>query len=206
MIDPEESLPPTPLAVYPTQVQTSIPTFLSLPTPVPSDLSSLPISSSLAIERVAEDAIEKGTEDADAVHLREQTPISTKQAGSNLPKSLITGVHATIVEDSIPDRLLAGSRNLVTITLLNTGSTAWKQDEGIGISAVSGTASYAPSWQGVSAQSVEKGGAYIFEFTLLTPSIPGEYTLSFQAGKKRSELTSTFGRPYVKRVVVASHL
>ena len=132
-----------------------------------------------------------------------QTPSPTRQKPtSDHPKNFITGTHASIIGDTIPDTLTPGSRTFVSLTVANTGSATWRQDDGIGISAVGETSMYAPAWQLVPIQANNKGGEYALEFSLLSPATPGEYTFSFQAGKRRSELTSTFGRPYTKTVLV----
>jgi hypothetical protein len=132
-----------------------------------------------------------------------QTPTKVpKQPAFETPKNLITGIHATIIGDTIPDTLASGSRTSVSLVIANTGSVAWKQDDGIGVSAIGDTARYAPEWQNVSITKSGKKNEYTLDFSLLAPGFPGEYTFSFQAGKKRLDMTSTFGRPYTKTVLI----
>jgi hypothetical protein len=125
-----------------------------------------------------------------------------KQPASTAPKNFITGLHATIIDDTIPDTLASGSTTSVSLMIANTGSVTWRPDDGIGISAIGDTARYAPEWQNVPVTRTERKHEYILAFSLTAPRFPGEYTFSFQAGRKRPDMTSTFGRPYTKTVLV----
>ena len=125
-----------------------------------------------------------------------------RQIATEAPMKLITGTYATIIGSTIPDTLVAGSKTSVSLVIANTGSVAWREDDGIGISAIGDTARYAPAWLNVPITKNEKKNEYTLDFTLVAPGTPGEYTFSFQAGKKRSDLTSTFGRPYTKTVLI----
>jgi hypothetical protein len=125
-----------------------------------------------------------------------------RQPTSETPKNFITGLHATIIDDTIPDTLASGSTTSVRLMIANTGSVTWKPDDGIGISAIGGTARYAPEWQNVPVTRTERKNDYSLDFSLMAPGFPGEYTFSFQAGKRRFDMTSTFGRPYTKTVLI----
>ena len=130
-------------------------------------------------------------------------PLVTRVPRTQFPRSIISGTHATIISDTIPDVLSPESRNQVSITIANTGSIAWKADEGIGISAVGDTSRYAPEWLPIPASESGKNREYVLDFTLLAPATPGAYTFSFRAEKRREEMTSTFGRPYTKTVIIS---
>ena len=129
-------------------------------------------------------------------------PVMTS-AREQYSKNFLSGTHATIISDTIPDVLAPASRNQVSITIANTGSTVWQPDEGIGISSVGDTAHYAPEWIPLSTKENGRNREYIIPFTLVAPATPGAWTFSFRVEKRRAEMTSTFGRPYTKTVLIS---
>ena len=200
---------PSPSAV-PSPTPETLPA-ISMPTPTQAPLmnqatepTSLIMDIQLPASVPSPSAVPSPTPEAlAAISMPMPTPTQApKQTVSETPKSFITGIHATIIDDTIPDILASGSRTSVRLVIANTGSVAWREDDGIGISAIGDTAQYAPAWQNVPVKRNEKKDEYNLEFSLTAPTAPGEYTFSFQAGKKRLELTSTFGRPYTKTVLI----
>jgi hypothetical protein len=133
----------------------------------------------------------------------EAPPLVIQNPTHSPPRNVISGTHATIISDTIPDVLSPGSRNRVSITIANTGSTAWQSDEGIGVSAVGDTSRYAPAWRTIPSKATGKNREYTINFELLAPATQGEYTFLFQVERRRSEMTSTFGRPYEKKVLIS---
>jgi len=204
---------PTPL-IMEIQFPVSVPSPSITPSPIPTEQAEVytpqinqateptPLIMEIQLPASVPSPSIVSPEAPETLHAMSTPTQAPKQAMSETQKSFITGIHATIIGDTIPDTLASGSRTSVSLVIANTGSVAWKQDDGIGISAIGDTAQYAPEWQNVPVKRNERKDEYGLEFTLTAPTAPGEYTFSFQAGKKRLELTSTFGRPYTKTVII----
>jgi hypothetical protein len=182
----ETTLTPLPIQTFPAAQNITIPKRpLTTSSPVPSLIPSLT-------------PLQTPSPSSPPVTKRQ----TTGHSKNPISRNFISGTHATIISDTIPHVLSPGSKNQVSITIANTGTLAWNSDEGIGISAVGDTARYAPEWLPITT-GVRKSDEYTFYFTLLAPGTSGEYTFLFQAEKKRSEMTATFGRPYMKTVLIS---
>ena len=115
--------------------------------------------------------------------------------------STLTGIHALISGDTIPGEMEAGRTYQVTITLTNDGSEDWINSLGIGIKTIDQASVYGPKWQQIET-FVPSKQTYTFTFTITAPSSPGVYEMAYQAGRAGQGVSVTFGRPYIKKVIV----
>jgi len=124
------------------------------------------------------------------------TPVPT-------PKTIMTGIHATITGDSIPNDMQMGSTYPVELTISNDGSDDWISQHQIGIMALDDTAKYGPEWLGLTTTvPVKSGQSQTVSFDLRAPSKPGTYTLKYQAAREGTGVQVLFGRAYTKTVTV----
>jgi hypothetical protein len=119
------------------------------------------------------------------------------------PKTIMTGIHATIIGDSIPNDMQMGITYPVELTISNDGSDDWISQHQIGIMALDDTAKYGPEWLGLTTTvPVKSGQSQTVSFNLRAPSKPGTYTLKYQAAREGTGVQVLFGRAYTKTVSV----
>ncbi|NLV28442.1 MAG: hypothetical protein GXY48_15015 [Methanomicrobiales archaeon] len=122
------------------------------------------------------------------------TPIPT-------PFSIITGIHAAIVGDTIPDEMETDTKYEVELTILNDGSDDWLLMHAVGVRASGEAAAWGSEWMPVTSVIPSKK-PFSFTFTIHTPKKPGTYELIYQAIRSGQGVSITFGRPYKKVVIV----
>jgi hypothetical protein len=76
----------------------------------------------------------------------EPTPQVSRPAPVSTPVSIMSGIHAVIVGDTIPTEMQAGHTYQVSLELSNDGSDEWIENYHIGIMAMDETARYGPAW------------------------------------------------------------
>ena len=119
------------------------------------------------------------------------------------PKSIMSGIHAVITKDTIPDTMQSGQSYQVDLTLTNDGSDDWLEQYKVGIMALDDTTKYGPEWMASPASAlVRSGESKAVPFTLRAPAQPGIYTLKYQAGREGTGVQVIFGRAYTKTVTV----
>lgn len=130
--------------------------------------------------------------------IQTQTPVPLQT-----PLSFISGFHAAIVGDSIPQTMKRGTEYPVSLQLCNDGSEDWIPDQKVGIKAVEDTVLYSPEWIPAPVTGpVHQGTVLNLTVSLRSPSAPGVYTLKFQAVRGGSGVEVLFGRPYTRTVTV----
>lgn len=130
------------------------------------------------------------------------SPVSSP-AKVSVPASIMSGIHAVIVGDTIPTEMQAGHAYQVSLELYNDGSDAWIENHHIGIMARDDTARYGPAWMpAVFGAPVNSGHSLTISFTLMAPSKPGSYTLGYQAAREGSGVEILFGRAYTRTVTI----
>ncbi|MDD1727985.1 MAG: right-handed parallel beta-helix repeat-containing protein [Methanospirillum sp.] len=119
------------------------------------------------------------------------------------PKSIMSGIHAVITGDTIPDTMQSGQSYQVVLTLTNDGSDDWLEQYKVGIMTLDDTAKYGPEWMAAPASAlVRSGESKAVPFTFRAPAQPGTYTLKYQAGREGTGVQVIFGRAYTKTVTV----
>ena len=127
------------------------------------------------------------------------TPVPTV----NLPKSTISGLHARIIGDTIPETLQRGTKADVTIILYNDGTEAWYGADAIGVQAKDSAAKFGPAWISIPKDAhLESKQEVTIPFTLTALKEPGTYELVYYAGKQKEGLAVTFGRAYKKEITI----
>jgi hypothetical protein len=115
-----------------------------------------------------------------------------------LVASALAGNSAGFVSQSVPSSLQPGEQANVSITMLNTGDTAWTAEEGYKLGTqnpqdntlwTGGTRIYIPD--GVSVAPDE---AYTFEFTITAPSDPGTYNFQWRMVQEGVEWFGAYTR------------
>lgn len=121
----------------------------------------------------------------------------------NTPKTTMTGIHAVISGDSIPNEMKAGNTYPVGLTLFNDGSDDWISQYQLGIMALEETAGLGPSWIGIpDGSQLKSGQSQTLSFDIRAPPKPGTYTLKYQAARQGTGVEVLFGRAYTKTVTV----
>jgi nitrous oxidase accessory protein NosD len=119
------------------------------------------------------------------------------------PVSIISGIHAAIIHDTIPPEMNSGASYPVELHLINDGSDDWIPQHQIGIMALEETAKYGPEWMVVTVPGkVESGKTQVVRFTLRAPVKTGTYVLKYLAAREGSGVEVIYGRPYSKTVTV----
>ncbi|MFH0968581.1 MAG: right-handed parallel beta-helix repeat-containing protein [Methanobacteriota archaeon] len=119
------------------------------------------------------------------------------------PQSILSGIHAVIISDTIPLVMKSGNAYPVALILYNDGSEDWIEQYNVGIMALEDAASYGPEWLLIPISGpVHSGQTVSLKFTVQAPSKPGIYTLKYQAAREGSGLEVLFGRAYTKTVTV----
>lgn len=131
----------------------------------------------------------------------EQVPVTHTPVPVSTPLSIITGIHAIIIGDTIPSEMQTKTSYPVTITIFNDGSDDWLDMHAVGIKATDQAATSGPEWL-VVPSIVKSKQSYTFNFELMSPSTPGTYELSYQAARGGQGVSVTFGRPYKKVITV----
>lgn len=130
-------------------------------------------------------------------------PQVSRPAPASTPVSIMSGIHAVIVGDTIPTEMQAGHTYQVSLELSNDGSDEWIDNYHIGVMAIDETARYGPAWMPAAVVApVRSGQSLTIPFTLMAPSKPGTYTLGYQAAREGSGVEILFGRPYTRAVTV----
>ena len=84
--------------------------------------------------------------------------------------------NATNVSDTIPARMQAGQSYNVSIAMVNTGSLAWSEGNGIRLGVLGDAALFGPVTVGIPAGTVvEPNDTYTFNFTMTAPNVTGTY-------------------------------
>ena len=118
------------------------------------------------------------------------------------PLSIMSGIHATIIGDTIPSQMEKGRSYQAGLQLINDGSEDWIEQYQVGIMALEESEKLGPEWMPTLGGPVKSGQSQIVQFTLMSPSKPGSYTLKYQAAREGSGVQVLFGRPYTKTVTV----
>ncbi|HWQ67775.1 MAG TPA: NosD domain-containing protein [Methanospirillum sp.] len=119
------------------------------------------------------------------------------------PSSIISGIHALIISDTIPDQMQAKQKYEVSLTIFNDGSDDWIDQHQIGVLALEDAATYGTKWMQVPISTkLASGTSHDMKFSFTAPSKPGSYTLKYQAAREGSGVEVLFGRAYVKTVTV----
>lgn len=129
------------------------------------------------------------------------TPTSTPALVSP-PLSIMSGIHATIIGDTIPSEMHTGRAYPVGLQMYNDGSEDWIEQYQVGIMALDETTKYGPGWLPVTGGPVKSGQSQTIQFSLTSPAKPGSYTLKYQAAREGSGVQILFGRAYTKAVIV----
>jgi hypothetical protein len=119
------------------------------------------------------------------------------------PNSLISGIHAVIVGDTIPAEMVHSQSYPVSLHLLNDGSDDWITQHMVGVTALEEAANFGPKWMPVPISGpVASGKIQTVEFTIRAPSNPGTYTLKYQAAREGSGVEVIYGRAYTRTITV----
>ncbi len=130
------------------------------------------------------------------------TPVPEKTVA--IPKSTISGLHARIIDDTIPDTLAAGTKTDVSLTLYNDGTETWYSDDAIGIHAKEDATLFSPAWIPIPGDiCLDSKSETKVHFTLTAKKNPGTYNLVYFAGKQKEGVIVTFGRAYKKQIIVS---
>ncbi|MBN1167402.1 MAG: right-handed parallel beta-helix repeat-containing protein [Methanospirillaceae archaeon] len=129
------------------------------------------------------------------------TPVPEKTV--SIPKSTISGLHARIIGDTIPDTLAAGTKTDVSLTLYNDGTETWYSDDAIGVHAKEDATLFGPAWIPIPADiRLDSKSETQVHFTLTAKKNPGTYNLVYFAGKQKEGVIVTFGRAYKKQITI----
>ena len=120
------------------------------------------------------------------------------------PLSVISGIHAVIISDTIPSEMGAGKSYPVSLSLYNDGSADWIAQHQVGIKALEDAALYGPEWMVVPiSDPVQSGQTIRMDFSIKAPSKSGSYPLKYQAAREGSGIEVLYGRAYSKTVTVS---
>ena len=137
----------------------------------------------------------------EGIEVPSTTPTSTPTLVSP-PLSIMSGIHATIIGDTIPSEMQTGRAYPAGLQIYNDGSEDWIEQYQVGIMALDEAARYGPGWMPVTGGPVKSGQSQMILFSLMPPAKPGSYTLKYQAAREGSGVQILFGRAYTKAVVV----
>lgn len=130
-------------------------------------------------------------------------PPVTEPSPVQTPLSILSGIHAVIMGDTIPSTMEKAKTYPVALYLSNDGSDDWIAQHQVGIMALEDAATYGPEWILVPVSgSVQSGKTITLGFEIRAPQKPGIYTLKYQAAREGSGLEVLFGRAYTKTVTV----
>ncbi|PKL59755.1 MAG: hypothetical protein CVV33_06205 [Methanomicrobiales archaeon HGW-Methanomicrobiales-4] len=143
------------------------------------------------------------TQMADSELTLNPTPEVTSPSPVQTPLSILSGIHAVIISDTIPSEMDTGKDYHVALHIFNDGSDDWIPQHLVGIMALEDAALYGAEWMVAPILgSVQSGQTVNIDFTIHAPPKPGIYSLKYQAAREGSGIEVLFGRAYTKTVTV----
>src|SRR5271157_974777 len=117
-------------------------------------------------------------------------------------KPELTFLNSSFLNDTIPLNMKPGQKYNVSIISKNTGDVSWSTDKNIMIAPLTTNdaelfGNSSPIEQG---HVTKKGNNYTWKFTIIAPSLNGNYTLKYQMKNN----SSWFGDILVKNVTVGN--
>jgi hypothetical protein len=107
---------------------------------------------------------------------------------------------AQIISDTIPARLRVNTRMEVSVTVKNTGRTAWSYADDYKLGAIDDSDPFAPGRIDLSTdESVAVGRQKVFSFIMMAPPAPGTYTSDWRMLR---EHVCRFGDTLIKQIEV----